>query len=582
MSRRTSRPRVALAAALSAAVVVPTLTAGPIAQAVAPGIIGAQTSGDTLFPHQGNGGYDVSNYDLDIAWTTPNVIAATATITATTTQQPLARFSLDLEGLTVSAVTVNGTSAGHSRIAAGGSFKLVVTPATPVSGSFTTEVTYAGTPRSHTDPDGSSEGWVATTAQEGAVALNEPVGAMTWFPNNNTPRDKATFTTRITVPYSATPVLPNRVAISNGVLTSTTTGATTRTFTWTQPQQQATYLALVGIGRYTASTSDVALTTGSTPEWSYTDPLARGSAQFNASRGRLSAILKGLERYYGTYPGSSTGLVLDVSSLGYALETQDRPYFENSIAESTLIHELGHQWFGNSVSPADWSDIWLNEGPATFIETQIAADLNGSASTRETYYADWMGSDAAFWATPAAGFDDPRDLFGAQTYDRGAIALEALRSALGQTVFIKGMRTFQQTYAGGSASTAQFIDVFESVSGHDLTAFFRTWIYGTTKPAAWPKAYGLAVQTRRPRPTITGKAIVGRTLRARPGVHDPGVRLRYQWFVGGKRVPGATRTTFAVRPRYRGTRVRVAVRATRTGYVAVVRHSLPTPRVRRR
>lgn len=491
------RTRALIAAAVTTAVAAATVVtpqAATAAPTTPPSVVGAQTSGDSLFPKQGNGGYDVTHYDIDLAWATGNTITATTTVTATTTQAPLSQFSLDLEGLTVSAVTVDNVAATYSRIATGGAFKLVVTPATPVTGQFVTKVTYSGTPTSHTDPDGSSEGWVSTGTgpTSGAVALNEPVGAMTWFPNNNTPKDKATFTTRITVPYSATSLM-NRVAASNGVLTSTTTGTSTRTFVWDQTKQQATYLALVGIGPYTASTSNVALTVGTTPEWSYTDPLAAGATQFNTSRNKLSAILKGLEKYYGTYPGSSTGLVLDVSSLGYALETQDRPYFENSIAEPTLIHELAHQWFGNAVSPADWSDIWLNEGPATFMETQIGADLNGSTSTQDTYYANWNSSNAAFWSTPAAGFTDPTDLFGAQTYDRGAIALEALRSALGDAVFIKGMLTWQQTYGGGSATTAQFIDVMEAVSGYDLTAFFDTWIYGTTKPAAWPAAFELSL-----------------------------------------------------------------------------------------
>ncbi|WP_148611797.1 M1 family metallopeptidase [Nocardioides rubriscoriae] len=512
-----SHPRAwtgaAVGLAVAAALLAPTTSPSV---AATPAVVGAQTSGDSLFPAQGNGGYDVSHYDLDLAWQTSGAIAATARISASTTGEPLSQLSLDLEGLTVSRVTVDGVDAAFSRINQDPAFKLVVTPATPVSGAFVVEVTYAGTPTSHTDPDGSSEGWVATTGlASGAVALNEPVGAMTWFPNNNTPRDKATFTTTVTVPFSTLPVAVNRVAVSNGVLTSTETGATTRTFTWEQPKQQATYLAMVGIGQYTVSESDVALTSGTTHEWSYADPTAAGSTQFATSRGKLSAILKGLEKHYGPYPGSSTGLVLDVSSLGYALETQDRPYFENSIDEPTLFHELAHQWFGDAVSPADWGDVWLNEGPATYLETQLAADLNGSASTQDTYYADWSSSNAAFWATPAAGFTDPADLFGSQVYARGAIALEALRSSLGDAVFTEVMRTWIETYGGSSATTAQFIALAESVSGYDLTDFFQTWVYGTTKPAAWPVAYELSLASSPATgATVGGGSAVSYTLRA--------------------------------------------------------------------
>ncbi|MFB9312341.1 M1 family aminopeptidase [Nocardioides plantarum] len=565
----------AASTAVTAALITPTVPADA-APTASPGVVGAQTAGDSLFPHQGNGGYDVSHYDLDIAWTTPNVITATATITATTTQQPLEQFSLDLEGLSVDAVTVDGAASAHARVDSGDTFKLVVTPASPVSGEFTTTVTYSGTPVSHTDPDGSDEGWVATAAQEGAVALNEPVGAMTWFPNNNTPQDKATFTTRLTVPYAAGLGALNRVAVSNGVLVgSPTVSGSTRTYTWNQPNPQASYLAMVGIGRYTASESDVALTSGTTHEWSFADPSATGSGRFATARGRLSSILKGIEKHYGPYPGSSTGLVLDVSSLGYALETQDRPYFENSIDGATLIHELAHQWFGDAVSPADWSDVWLNEGPATFIETQVGADLGGGTSTHDTYYGDWKSSSASFWATPAAGFTDASDLFGSQVYARGAIALEALRTALGNAVFTDVMRTWLETYGGGSATTAQFIDVAEQVSGYDLAAFFQTWIYGTTKPTAWPTAYQPGTLNPTPTPSMDSLVRVGRRVTVVTSAWDPGATLTYRWFLDGKAVPNAYRSSYVATAFSLGKSLTVAVTGRRTGYPSVTRTSSP-------
>jgi hypothetical protein len=504
-----SSPRAWIGAVASTAVAAALLapTVGPAGAVPAPApsspsVVGAQGVGDSLFPHQGNGGYDVSHYDLDIAWTAANTIAATATITATTRQSPLEQFSLDLEGLTVSAVTVDGAAATTSRVASGGKFKLVVTPATPVDGEFITKVTYSGTPVAHTDPDGSKEGWVATTAGlsgvTGAVALNEPVGAMTWFPNNNTPSDKATFTTKLTVPYSAALGTANRTAVSNGVLVGAPTVAgSTRSYTWDQPEQQATYLAFVGIGAYAVAESDVALTSGTTHEWSYRDSgIPDATAGFGTARGKLSAILKSIEGHYGPYPGAATGVVVDSvpSGVNYALETQDRPFFPSSIDESTLVHELAHQWFGNAVSPADWSDVWLNEGPATFIETQVSAALFGGSSTQDTYYSTWNSSTtASLWSEPSAGFTDPSILFDSQVYTRGAVALEALRSSLGDAVFDRVMRTWLETYGGRSAITEQFVGIAEQVSGRDLTDFFQTWVYRTTKPAAWPVAYELSL-----------------------------------------------------------------------------------------
>ncbi|WP_323791929.1 M1 family metallopeptidase [Nocardioides sp.] len=468
---------------------------GTAAEPATPAVAGARTAGDTLFPHQGNGGYDVQHYDLAIAYARNGSIQATATIDAqATAEAPLSEFSLDLEGLTVSGVTVNGVAATYTRVTEPDTFKLVVTPATPVSGDFTTVVNYGGTPTSHTDPDGSTEGWTQTQSG-GVVALNEPVGAMTWFPNNNTPRDKATFTTRLTVPFTppeADEVPINQTAVSTGVLDEVTTTSSTRTFVWEQPNQQAPYLSLVAIGNYLTATSDVPLSVGTTPEWSYANAIISPISSFATGRAKLSPILKSLEARYGTYPGSSTGLVVDSSTLGYALETQDRPYFEFTVGQNTLIHELAHQWFGNAVSPSDWSDIWLNEGPATYLATQVEAELYGGDSTEVTYYDLWESTDEddQFWDVPVAGFDDPADLFGAPTYDRGAMTLEAMRTALGTDVLDEIMATWIERFGGRDASTADWMELSEEISRQDLRLFFQDWLFDTDKPE-WPSRWTL-------------------------------------------------------------------------------------------
>ncbi|GAB2779645.1 hypothetical protein GCM10027020_36410 [Nocardioides salsibiostraticola] len=454
---------------------------------------GALTNGDSLFPHMGNGGYDVSNYAIDLEYLTSGSIEATTTITADA-PAPLSSFGLDFEGLTVDSITVNDAAATWARDQDESvtKFKLVVTPAEPVSGEFTTVVTYSGTPTAHTDSDGSMEGWNATT--DGAVAVNEPVGAMTFFPNNNTPRDKATFDIDLTVPEIVPGVGVS--AVSNGVLLSKdSNGDGTRTWKWQQPNQMAPYLTLVAIGNFTEYTSTIPLPGGrSTQEWSYEDPAARATSGQATQRARFADIFAFMEGNYGPYPGAAAGLVVDISSLGYALETQDRSYFEAQIGADTLTHEIVHQWFGDNVSPTDWNDIWLNEGPAEYMTSEYNFAAGRTATTPETkWFNVWnsTGADDDKWKTPPANMPDDTDLFGWQIYTRGAMTLEALRSAVGTEALHAIMLTWQQRFGGGDASTADFIALSEEISGRELSAFFQDWVYDADKPA-WPPSFALS------------------------------------------------------------------------------------------
>ena len=236
------------------------------------------------------------------------------------------------------------------------------------------------------------------------------------------------------------------------------------------------------------------------------------------SRGKLSAILKGLEKYYGTYPGSSTGLVLDVSSLGYALETQDRSFFPttNSVAGNTLIHEIAHQWYGNNVAPRVWNDIWINEGMATWAPTYhnnvlATAPLTTSTnSTHSVYYNSWNSGSAASYTTPPAGMTDSATLYGYQTYTRSAQMWEALKLSIGDPAFLAFIKQWQTRYAGQSHGLADFRALASELSGRDLTAFFQDWVLDADKPA-WPQRYDLGITsepasgatTVRPGDTVT-------------------------------------------------------------------------------
>lgn len=497
-------------------------------------VAGALTSGDPLFPNQGNGGYDALHYDVELAVdvavsSTANAVAtttftdATTTIEAQTTGAPLSSYAFDFQGststlenatLNVNWVTVNGQPATFTRIeettvsnATTDRHKLIVTPSTPVSGTFTTVVNYSGLPVAHTDTDGSLEGWNNTT--DGATFMGQPIGSMTAYPNNNTPGDKATYTFSIDIPtklttsataVSANPGLKPAAVASNGELTSRTPSAdgTRTTWLWTQEEQMASELALISIGRYDVYESSIQLASGRTlPEWSFIDPAISVQNQntTRATRAQMKSILDHLESKYGPYPGNSIGLVTDIvpSGISYALETQDRPFFPNSASRGTMIHELMHLWWGDAVSPTSWIDIWLNEGPSTYSEAMVTYESAGTTtnSTETTYYSAW-NSGSSTWAVPTAGMTQASQLYGSQVYARGAWTLEALKTAIGTEAFNELGREWITRYNGTSRSSADFIDLAEEISGRELTAFMSAWLYGTTK-APWPAKFNLTL-----------------------------------------------------------------------------------------
>ena len=268
---------------------------------------------DTLFPSMGNSGYQVRAYDVALDYEpVTNRAIATVRIRAVA-RKAMNRFHLDFSGPEVTAVVVDQQPASFARRGD----ELVVTPAQRLDkGRFTAVVSYDGQPPEHTDDDGSTEGWVRTT--DGAVAVNEPVGAMTWLPSNNTPGDKARFTFRISAPagYSV---------VANGELVETAPHGTGTTWTWRQDEPMSTYLAMVGIGRYDVTESSTTSIDGrELPLWFFEDSAVGGA---RTAREVLPEVIAFCERLFGTYPFSSGGHVVDDAYVGYALETQTRPFY---------------------------------------------------------------------------------------------------------------------------------------------------------------------------------------------------------------------------------------------------------------
>lgn len=425
---------------------------------------GAATLDDPLFPTIGNGGYDAEHYDLDLTYLdfTTRQLRGIATITARATQN-LSAFSLDLQGLAVAAVTVDGRAAPFTLDFANA--KLVVTLPNGIrSGTaFTTQITYGGAIDRVIDPDGSSEGWVTDPAF-GVVALGEPIGSQGWFPVNNVPTDKATFDVALTVPSETT-------AISNGVLAATTPnddGSTT--YAWESDDLMAPYLATASIGRFDASGSD--FSDPDLPLYLYVDETLSNRAAIITRLQRVPSIVDWIEGYYGVpYPFEAAGGIVSRVNVFYALETQTKATYTGSSSAawggpqvSTISHEIAHEWFGNFVTLANWKEIWLNEGMAEFTSWLWEAEVDG-ADPPETIFADVYENETdGFWEMAPADPPTAVDIFNSDaTYTRGAMTITAIREILtatpgmGEEAFRALMRDWLTEHANGNGTTAGFI-----------------------------------------------------------------------------------------------------------------------------
>ncbi|MEU0057997.1 M1 family metallopeptidase [Streptomyces sp. NPDC006334] len=458
------RRRPALLAAVPLAVTALLAAADP---ALAVGGVGAPGVGDPYFPLAGNGGYHVDHYDLTLNYDPGSRrLEGRAVLTARATQR-LTRFDLDLRGLKVTGLTVDRTRARHRRDGQ----ELVVTPrrALRAGERFRVTVTYSGVPGPVTDPDGSLDGWIPT--DDGAFVAGEPQGAMTWFPANNHPRDKASYDFTLTVPEG-------RTAVANGVLLGKRTAHGRTTFRWRQTEPMAAYLATATIGKFQVQQFT---TRDGVKVYNAVDP-REATASAPVLR-QLPSVLDWESKLFGRYPFRAAGAIVDrAPQAGYALETQTRPVYDRAPDIATVVHESAHQWFGDSVSLTSWKDIWLNEGFASYAEW-LYAEQHGGKSAQASFDALYAtAADDDLWAFPPGDPGGGRNIFDTPVYARGAMALHALRTAVGDRAFFRVLRAWADRHRHGHGTTAQFERLAEQVSGKELGGLFHTWLYAPGKP----------------------------------------------------------------------------------------------------
>ncbi|WP_280391667.1 M1 family metallopeptidase [Nocardia brasiliensis] len=439
-----------------------TVSVPAVAQPPADPTVGAPGLGDPYYPLDGNGGYDARHYDVSIEYDPPSHQLTGSTRIDAVATQALRMFNLDFAGPDVRMVSVNNMPASFAR---NGEHELTVTPMLPLlpGFAFTVTVDYAGT-AANTEGDG----WTYAPSG-GAFAAGEPHSASTWYPLNDTPLDKATFALHATVPAEWE-------VVSNGLRTQDAVQGDRRTVSWAVNQPVVGYLTTVAIDKFSFLEQRRA---NGTPLISAFAPEAERNRE---TEQRLPEILDFIESLYGPYPFETSGGIYVDADIMFSLETQTRPIYAPWTDLPTVVHEIAHQWWGDSVSVRQWSDICLNECFASYTadylwpEQKEGKDVDAEYRQTLQKYLD----NSEFWQIPLANPGAGNEF--TSVYYRGPLFLHALRRQLGDAVFFGAVREFNAKHAYGNASMPEFRKFVQTKSSTDLTGFFDAWLDQAAPP----------------------------------------------------------------------------------------------------
>lgn len=410
---------------------------------------------------------NVLHYDISIDLNSETkTIRGDVTITGTSKDKSLNLIILNFyENLKIIDVSVNGVSTPYKRAE-----RNISIPYEAASDTFRVRVLYEGKP---IKAGFASFSFDTFNNKPVIYTLNEPIYASTWFPCNDIPSDKALADIKITNDSSMT-------SVSNGILMNVTPHGRKKTYHWKVIYPISTYLICLYSADYMKFSQKYISQTRDTMGIDYyVFPQHFEMAQKDFSI--HPEVISFFSSIYGEYPfiKEKYGVAEFLWQMG-AMEHQTitgvgsnflngRNFFSD-----LLIHELAHQWFGNSVGPASWKDIWLNEGFASYSEALFAEHKAGKdrykAAMSIKYQEDF----------PGTVYSPKGDIFNSSVYDKGAWVLHMLRNELGDKVFFEILRKYYEKYKYRNASTANFISICEKISQKDLRQFFEQWIYKGT------------------------------------------------------------------------------------------------------
>ena len=417
-------------------------------------------------------GVDVLSYalDLDLTRLPPDgrELAGEATVTVRLLDPPPAAVRLDLvDALAVATVLCDGQAVPHTH--AGDS--LLVPLATPTAGdTVAVTVAYAGRPPRHGPL---FAGFLMREHGDGQPTVgnvNQPYSSHSWFPCKDHPSDKATLTLTVTAPDTLT-------VVATGRLESTAAaGPGRRAWHWRSDHPVAPYLVGIAASDFTSWQEDC----GGVPLEFHAWP--EHLARVREAYAPTCAMMQWLSDLAGPYPFADEKYAQAQFSWGGAMENQTASVMGVATlllpprdAQLVVVHELAHQWFGNSLTPARWRDLWLNEGFARYVECLWLEHSEGPAAYRK--HLALLRRDDLFAGDGLLGDPDPV-LPNALPYDKGAWVLHMLRGYLGDDAFFAALREYatHPDLAYGHVDRDAFAAVWSQASGRDIAAFLRPWL----------------------------------------------------------------------------------------------------------